>query len=207
MERLTVEVRDSNNLVQRGGRNRGRSPKTMEVGCSNLSRVVKVSTEQGSFNTIANIDETGEFNMSMKEWTVYFMEKDQQSSCSVKDLLGLEIQIGQQFGVNFKHDMCNIHANMYNIENEGGGEKSIIFFIGNELNLLGRVTGCPEERGPNSDADTIYKGTLPGLLRMLQSEEMAGSEISFGCVIFKDFVLKDSSMTRQEEKSNWESFE
>lgn len=206
MERVSVEVRDSNNLVQRGGRNRFGNRKFKETSWNNLSRIIKVSTRQGGFNTKANMDESGEFDRSMNEWTVYFLEKDQPSSCSNADLLGLEIQVGERFGVNFKRDMRNIHARVYNIESDGGGEKSIIFFIGNQLTLLGRVTGCPEERSPNSDADTVYSGSLLGLLRMLRSEEMAGSQISFGCVIFKDFLLNDSTITGGEEKSNWESF-
>ena len=144
MQRLSIEVRDLNNSAVRGViRSRGESQKTLvdesskiETGCSHLTSIVEISTEQGGFQTPAILDESGEFDRSMREWTVYFLEKDQPSSCSIEDLIGLEIRVSKRFGVNFKCDTRKIHARMHDVESEG--VKSIIFTIGNELKLLAK---------------------------------------------------------------------
>ncbi len=217
MQQFSRETRENNNsvrtIISQRNRNNGSNNNTKVIddfdnkhAKTNVhiaqSRIVEIISDQGEFHTLASIEETGEYDNSMKEWTVYFMEKDQSSLCSVRSLNGLEIRVGNRYVVKFTHDVQNAHVSMHNVENEG--EKSLAFTIGNELILLGRIKGYPEER---CDEDTLYQGDLPNLLIMLESEEMVGSSISFGCVVFKDYVLKDLGRVSEEEKSNWETFE
>jgi hypothetical protein len=218
MQRFSRETRDNNDSVRRiisqqPTRNNG-SNKVIDDfdieharinGHSAQSRTVEIISDQGDFHTLARLEATGEYDKLMKEWTVYFMERDQSSLCSVRNLNGLEIRVGDLYSVRFTHDVHNVQVSIHNVENEG--EKSVSFTIGNELMLLGKFIGYPEERSPHSDEDTVYQGDLPNLLTMLESEEMVGSSISFGCVVFKDYVLKDLGRVSEEEKSNWETFE
>lgn len=167
------------------------------------SRNVEISA--GQFQTSAWLNESGEFEKALKEWTVHFLEKDQPSYCPIETLKRLEIKIGSDYGIKFLGQSSNIHARMHNVESYG--EKSLTFTVGNELMLLCRIKGCPEERSPNSDDDAVYEGDFKSLLSMLKREEMLGASISFGCVIFKDFLLKTSrGSNNEEEKSNWENF-
>lgn len=177
------------------------------------SRTVEIKNRQGCFHASARLDESGEYDDVMKEWTVHFLEKNCETSpssssmrCSVENLNGLEIRVGNHFGVNLSSDARNVSVRIHNIETEG--EKSVIFIFGHELMILGRIIGYPEERSPNSDEDAVYEGYLPDLLNFFDSEEMDGSFISFGCVIFKDVLLKDlRRISEEEEKCNWECFE
>mmetsp|Transcript_14525 Transcript_14525/g.18353 ORF Transcript_14525/g.18353 Transcript_14525/m.18353 type:complete len:215 (+) Transcript_14525:128-772(+) len=168
-------------------------------------RTVEISTVQG-FSTTARLDESGEFDSAMKEWTVYFLEKDHSSLCPLESLNAVKIKVGNKYSLDFQRLGKKIHVRLHNVESQG--EKSLVFSFGNELMLLARVTGCPEERSPNADDDIIYEGDLPSLINMLKSEEMLGAEISFGCIIFKDFLLKNQKKTGEEGKreSNWETF-
>ncbi len=168
------------------------------------SQNVEISAGHG-FQTQAQLDESGEFENALKEWTVHFLEKDQPTYCPIETLKKLEIKIGNNYGIKFLYQSKNIHARVHNVESDG--EKSLTFTVGNELMLLCRIIGCPEERSPNSDDDAIYEGDFKSLLTMLKREQMLGASISFGCVIFKDFLLKTSrGRNHEEEKSNWETF-
>ncbi len=170
------------------------------------ARHVKVFAGRG-FQTSAHLDESGDFEHCLKEWTVHFLEKDQPFFCPVETLKNLEIKVGTNYGIKFLCQSSRIHACVHNVESDC--EKSLTFTVGNELMLLCRITGCPEERSPNSDDDFVYEGDFKSLLKMLKAEDMMGASISFGCVIFKDFLLKKESANNpdeDEEKFNWESF-
>lgn len=212
MQRLSHDLRDGDDPARRTVR-RSSSEKVLDDldGESEKirsriqqARTVEISTVQG-FQTSAMLDESGDFDSVMKEWTVYFLEKDHTSFCPLESLNAVKIRVGNKYSLDFQRLGKEIHVRMHNVESQG--EKSLVFTFGNELMLLARVTGCPEERSPNTDDDTVYEGDLPSLIRMLKSEEMFGAEISFGCIIFKDFLLKNLREVAEEEKSNWETFE
>jgi hypothetical protein len=212
MQRLSRDVRDNDDSVSRAARSRSSCDKEAKQVSSESeknqrlqqSRTVVISAGH-SYQTTANLDASGEFDTTMGEWTVYFLERDQPSFCPAEAMMKIDMQIGNDYRINFVRDSKRVHVRIHNVESQG--EKSVVFTIGNELMLLGRITGCPEERSPNSDEDAIYEGDLPSLLTMLRSEEMCFAKVSFGCVIFKDYLLKDLGNRAEEEKSNWENFE
>ena len=209
MQRLSRDVRDGDDSVVRIGRRRS-CEKIMETTCDNekvhrriqQSKNIEISAGQG-FQTSACMEESGDFESALKEWTVHFLEKDQPMYCPVETLRRLELKIGCHYGIKFLRQNSKINVRVHNIDS---GEKSLTFTIGNEAMLLCRITGCPEERSPNSDDDTVYEGDFKNLLGMLKAEDMNGASISFGCVIFKDFLLKKGKKIEEEEKSNWETF-
>lgn len=217
MQRYSLgDQRDTNASVIRTRRSSHKVLDDLDGESANIPRgiaytrtiEIKGSTtqeEESPFHASAKIDETGEFDSLMNEWTVYFLWKDHPSPCSVDTLHNLEIRVGDQYDIDFVRDECKVHARMNNAQTPG--EKSLLFTIGNELMLMARITGCPEERSATDDDDTVYDGDLPNLLRMLQSEEMEGTKMSFGCIIFKDFHLKDLCNVEEEGKNNWETFE
>lgn len=215
MQRLSRDLRDGDDPVRRAMRCTSSEKALDELDGESekirsriqQARTVEISTSQG-FHTSARLDESGEFDSAMKEWTVYFLEKDHTSCCPLESLNEVNIRIGKKYSLDFERLGKKIHVRMHNVESQG--EKSLIFSFGNELMLLARVKGCPEERSPNTDDDTIYEGDFPSLIRMLKSEEMFGAQISFGCIIFKDFLLKNQAGKVAEEgkssSSNWETF-
>mmetsp|Transcript_9321 Transcript_9321/g.10835 ORF Transcript_9321/g.10835 Transcript_9321/m.10835 type:complete len:213 (+) Transcript_9321:230-868(+) len=212
MQRLQNESRDNNTSVMaKLSGEKEHTPESLEGLSEKIrshiqqSRSINITAGQ-DFQTTAIVDESGEYDDVMQEWTVHFMKKDQEFPCPVELLNELEIRVGDEFVLSFLHDIAKIDVRIHNVASEG--EKSIIFIVGNELMLLGRIHGFPEERSP-TDEDAFFEGDLDGLLRMLKSEEMIGTEILFGCIIFKDFVLKSNSFgsTAEEAKDNWETFE
>lgn len=155
------------------------------------------------YKTFVSLDQNGHYDFSMKEWTIYFSNEHQASVRPAYNISHLIIQVGEHFQINFNHhDEHNIHVRMYNIENSCEGEKNLSINIGNELMLLGSVTGCPEERDPNNDEDTVFEGDLFNWLRMVEREQLldSSSKISFGCIIFKDCILRNPRHVDEEEK-------
>ena len=215
MQRLSHDERDNNDSVSRDVRKRSSADKVADELGSNSerqrmraqqSRTVEVSSGK-NFYTMARLDESGEFDNSLQEWTVFFLEKNQPSFCPIQAFNGLQIKIGSHYGVDFVRESSKINVRIHNVESQG--EKSLTITVGNELMLLGRITGCPEERSPDNDEDTVFEGDIKSLVRMLKSEQMFGPGVSFkvGCLIFQDFLLNSLEEISEEGKSNWETFE
>ena len=171
------------------------------------SRSIQI-TGRGGHNIYAsaNIDESGEYDDIMKEWTVQILTKNHAQSCALDLLASLEIRIGGSYLSSFTSGRDRIDIRVYTVRSQG--EKSFSITIGNELVLLGRVRGWPEARSPETDDDEEFNGTLETLLAFLQSGSLGGVELLIGCVVFKKFILGSlaGKQSIEELPTNWETF-
>ena len=181
---------------------------------SSASRTVQITCHRNQKVASANFDESGEYDDSMREWTVHFLKSNHASSCPLEWLPHLEIKIGGPTGYNCSFattDREGINIRVYNVRTQD--EKSFSLTIGNEVLLLGRISGWPEGRSPDySDEDEEFNGTLDSLIPVLQSGSLSGVKISLGCAVFKLSLLRNEQQQNipkivEEMGMNWETFE
>ena len=173
------------------------------------SRSVEITSRGKHKIASANFDESGEYDDAMREWTVHFLRANNASYCPLELLPILEIKIGGSTGYNcsFATDREEIAVRVYSVRSQD--EKSFSLTIRNDLVLLGRVTGWPEGRSPDSADDEEFNGTLESLLPVLQSGSLGGVKILIGCAVFKNSLLRSQNKPKIAEEMGieWETFE
>lgn len=173
------------------------------------SRSVQITERGGRQVASANLDESGEYDETMKEWTVHFLRANHTSSCPLESLPDLEIKIGgfQGYISSFGAEKGDIIIRVYNVRSHD--KKSFSLTIRNELVLIGQVCGWPEGRSPDCSDDEEFQGTLEQLLLILSSGSLTGVELLIGSIVMKNFILRQSSHTNIDEETpaQWETFE
>ena len=173
------------------------------------SRSVQISGKGGHhIFAHANIDESGEYEDGLCEWTVYFLQKNHAPSCPLSSLSNLEISIGGRKGYfsSFQNDSYQIIVRVYTARSSG--EKSFSLTVGDKVVVLGKVQGWPEGRSPESGDDEEFNGTLENALQFIRSGSLGSAELLMGCIVFKSSILRSERPEMIEERGmNWESFE
>ncbi len=183
----------------------------------NRARCVEITSRGGQcIYAMANMDESGDYDDVMSEWTVNVLRKNHPAACPLENLSNLEVKIGNGsvYLSSFLHERDRVTVRVYSVLCQE--EKSFSLTIGNEMVILGRCRGWPEARSPEEmDQAEDFNGTLENLLLFLESESLSGVELMFGCIVMKNFILQSSrsldkesvsSSDSQLQPSNWETF-
>lgn len=159
----------------------------------------------------ANIEETGTYDNGMKEWTVNVLSRDNSSSCPVKSLIDMEVRIGEDYMKSFRKESDSINICVYNLPTRQD-EKSFSLTIGNDMVILGRVIGWPQEeqRSPSDEYENdneVFTGSLEILLQLLKQGTVNDCQLKFGCIVLKERIFSSKSDQSLLDDDNWESFE
>ncbi len=154
----------------------------------------------------ADLDTTGEYDESMKEWTVNVLARDHDLSCPLESLENLEVRIGDKYHSSFHANRDQIMVRVYNVDCDRD-QKSFSLTISSDMVILGKVQNWPEDpeqRDDDSDDDNdgeLLHASLDTFLHCLQQRSLNRVELFFNCIVFKEFVLGAA------KQSNWETFE
>lgn len=178
-----------------------------------LPRSIRISTSSGQQTfAVANIEESGNYDDVMNEWTVYFLTKNHSKACPLNVLsnLGITVNNGNTgYFSSFVTDRERIVVRVYSVMRQE--EKSFTLTLGNEMIIVGRVYGWPEARSPeDTEQDEDFHGTMGELLQHLESDSWSGVEIKFGFAVLKNFCFSSEFSSGISDDSyirtNWETF-
>lgn len=188
------------------------SHKTRQGTSLDTSRSICISNrrDQRSYAT-ANIDESGDYDDAMSEWTVNVLSKNHPIPCPLEKISSLEVKIGHKYSCFFDINRADVMVRVYSLPRQE--EKSFSLTIGSKIVILGRCHGWPEARTPEESEGEEFCGSLEMLLQSLEFEYLSGVELLFGCIVLKSSVLNNETRKmqngprRETLPTNWETFE
>ena len=199
-------------LLSSSHRLRDETHKTRQETALDTSRSIHITNrrDQHTYAT-ANIDESGDYDDAMSEWTVHVLSKNHLLSCPLETISSLEVKVGHKYSCSFDMNRADVMVRVYSVPRQE--EKSFSLTIGSKIVILGRCRGWPEARTPEESEGEEFCGSLEILLQSLEFEYLSGVELIFGCIVLKSSVLNNETMKmqngarRETLPTNWETFE
>mmetsp|Transcript_15830 Transcript_15830/g.29866 ORF Transcript_15830/g.29866 Transcript_15830/m.29866 type:complete len:212 (+) Transcript_15830:337-972(+) len=160
----------------------------------------------------ANIDETGEYDHAMREWNVTIMSENHAMSCPLEALSKLQVRIGNDYISSFMKNRDSIIVRVFRLPYHSD-EKSFSLTLGCDMVIIGRVRGWPRLHHSSPiecEDENEFHGSLEFLFQFLKENSYKGTHLVFGCIVFKDHILRPDNkrlVPIQEKVPNWETFE